>query len=72
MEKAPARTQREPSTTRPRKPRGQKEVSGPSILKEATGSKDAATELKGIPKEVLEERTKAEVCLKVRDLLVLP
>lgn len=65
--KAPAQTKKSPSEEKNRQPRAREEASSSSVPRKASGgTKDRAVELKGIPSDILEERRKAEICLKVR------
>ncbi|KAH0604158.1 uncharacterized protein H6S33_007189, partial [Morchella sextelata] len=63
-EKAPPRTKKDPPAEKDRQPKRKREAASFSGPQKASGPKDKAVELKGIPRDILEERTKAEVCLK--------
>ncbi|KAH0603704.1 uncharacterized protein H6S33_007363, partial [Morchella sextelata] len=63
-EKAPPRTKKDSTAEKDRQPKRKREATSSSGPPKATGPKDRAVELKGIPGDILEERRKAEVCLK--------
>ncbi|KAH0609341.1 uncharacterized protein H6S33_012827 [Morchella sextelata] len=63
-EKAPPRTKKDPPAQKDQQPKRKREAASSSGPQKAPGSKDRAVELKGIPGDILEERRKAEVCLK--------
>jgi hypothetical protein len=64
-EKAPPRTKKDSTAEKDRQPKRRREAASSSGPQKASGPKDRAVELKGIPGDILEERRKAEVCLKV-------
>ncbi|KAH0605825.1 uncharacterized protein H6S33_004282 [Morchella sextelata] len=62
--KAPPRTKKDPPAEKDRQPKWKREAASSSGPQKTPGPKDKAAELKGIPGDILEERRKAEVCLK--------
>ncbi|KAH0602643.1 uncharacterized protein H6S33_008293, partial [Morchella sextelata] len=63
-EKAHPRTKKEPPAQKDQQPKRKREAASSSGPQKTPGPKDKAVELKGIPGDILEERRKAEVCLK--------
>ncbi|KAH0604559.1 uncharacterized protein H6S33_006936, partial [Morchella sextelata] len=63
-EKAHPRTKKDPPAQKDQQPKRKREVANSSGPQKTPGPKDKAVELKGIPGDILEERRKAEVCLK--------
>jgi hypothetical protein len=64
-EKAPYQTKKDPPAGKDCQPKRKRETASSSGLQKASGPKDKVVELKGIPGDILEERRKTEVCLKV-------
>jgi hypothetical protein len=64
-EKAPPRTKKDPPADKDRQLKRKREAASSSGPQKASGTKDKVVELKGIPGDILEERRKAELCLKV-------
>ncbi|KAH0608589.1 uncharacterized protein H6S33_001723, partial [Morchella sextelata] len=63
-EKAHPRTKKDPPAQKDQQPKRKREAASSSGPQKTPGPKDKAVELKGIPGDILEERRKAEVCLK--------
>ncbi|KAH0611252.1 uncharacterized protein H6S33_011679 [Morchella sextelata] len=63
-EKAPPLTKKDPPAEKDWQPKRKREPASSSGPEKAPGPKDKAVELKCIPGDILEERRKAEVCLK--------
>ncbi|KAH0609979.1 uncharacterized protein H6S33_012525 [Morchella sextelata] len=63
-EKVPPRNKKDPPAEKDRQPKRKREAASSSGPQKVPGPKDKAVELKGIPGDILEERRKAEVCLK--------
>ncbi|KAH0608947.1 uncharacterized protein H6S33_001175, partial [Morchella sextelata] len=63
-EKAHPRTKKDPPAQKDQQPKRKREAVSSSGPQKTPGPKDKAVELKGIPGDILEERRKAEVCLK--------
>ncbi|KAH0603038.1 uncharacterized protein H6S33_008042, partial [Morchella sextelata] len=63
-EKAHPRTKKDPPAQKDQQPKRKREAASSSNPQKTPGPKDKAVELKGIPGDILEERRKAEVCLK--------
>ncbi|KAH0613226.1 uncharacterized protein H6S33_009606 [Morchella sextelata] len=63
-EKAHPRTKKDPPAQKDQQPKRKREAASSSGPQKTPGPKDKAVELKGIPGDILEERMKAEVCLK--------
>ncbi|KAH8145234.1 uncharacterized protein LAJ45_10795 [Morchella importuna] len=63
-EKTPARSKKDPPAEKKRHPKRKREAASSSKPQKEASSKEKAVELKGIPGDILEERRKAEVCLK--------
>ncbi|KAH0602635.1 uncharacterized protein H6S33_008285, partial [Morchella sextelata] len=63
-EKAHPRTKKDSPAQKDQQPKRKREAASSSGTQKTPGPKDKAVELKGIPGDILEERRKAEVCLK--------
>ncbi|KAH0606275.1 uncharacterized protein H6S33_003936, partial [Morchella sextelata] len=63
-EKAHPRTKKDPPAQKDQQPKRKREAASSSGPQKTPGPKDKTVELKGIPGDILEERRKAEVCLK--------
>ncbi|KAH0603021.1 uncharacterized protein H6S33_008025, partial [Morchella sextelata] len=63
-EKVHPRTKKDPPAQKDQQPKRKREAASSSGPQKTPGPKDKAVEVKGIPADILEERRKAEVCLK--------